>query len=64
MVCVCVSMVCVCVCVYVCVRAYIDGRKFDVRCWVLLDSLYRIHVFEDGSSVAAFACLLHALLQL
>lgn len=26
----------------------LDGRKFDVRCWVLLDSGYRVHVFEDG----------------
>ena len=40
-VCVLVYGVCVCVCVCARARAYTDGRKFDVRCWVLLDSLYR-----------------------
>ena len=35
----------------------IDGRKFDVRCWVLLDAKFRVFVFQDGECVLARVCI-------
>jgi hypothetical protein len=30
------------------VRAARAGRKFDLRCWVLLDAEYNVHLYREG----------------